>query len=95
MKKDTISLLKNFFDSNLSDDDKVLNCFIKRKFSKNEFLLQDQELCSHVYFIINGGIRTYFINENEQEITQYVAFENEITTSFYSFINQVPTIEFL
>lgn len=39
------------------------------------------------YFINKGAIRTFFIDEDGQEVTQHIAFENETTTSFNSFMN--------
>ena len=66
----------------------ILERFKEKQLAKNDFLLCKNEVCRYIYFVDKGSVRTFFVNDNEQEATQYVAFENEITTSFNSFITQ-------
>ncbi len=77
------------------DLDKILSCFKVRQVTKNEILLSNTETCRHVYFINSGSVRAYFIDEEGNEATRYIAFENNFITTLNSFITQTTSTEFL
>ncbi|TAG59742.1 MAG: Crp/Fnr family transcriptional regulator [Cytophagales bacterium] len=74
---------------------KILSCFKVRQIAKNEILLNDTETCRHIYFINSGSVRAYFIDEEGNEATRYIAFENNFITTLNSFITQTTSTEFL
>ena len=59
-----------------------------KKLKKGEILLNENEVCNEIYFIISGILRSYFFNHQGDEITNCFAFENEFMASFTSFITQ-------
>jgi CRP-like cAMP-binding protein len=74
---------------------KMINCFKKKQVVKNEILLSNRDICQHVYFVDSGSVRAYFIDENGNEATRYIAFENNFITTLNSFITQTTSSEFL
>ncbi len=87
--------LQNSFDINHQELDKVLGFFKYKKVLKNEILLNKNETAKHLYFVLSGSVRAFFIEEDGLEATRYIAFENNFITSLNSFIKQEPTNEYL
>jgi CRP-like cAMP-binding protein len=66
----------------------------KQHFAKGEMILNKGERCSDLYFIEKGIVRGYYFEE-DKEISHWFAEENEFATSFYAFISQNPSFEFI
>ena len=94
-----IGKLKYYLRANTNIDDnqidKIAACFKLKTFKKNTTLLLEGEICKELYFVHSGCIRTYYITQQGQEKTRYVAFENSIATSIHSFISQQQSFEFV
>lgn len=69
--------------------------FHYKKIRKNEHLLMEGDICKHNYFVNNGCLRVYAVNEEGLESTRYFAFENKFGTALSSFIEQKPSFEFI
>ncbi len=66
-----------------------------KKVVKGEYLLMEGEVCYHNYFVLNGCIRLYAVNEEGNELTRYFAFPGKFGTSLSSFIEKKPSIEYI
>jgi CRP-like cAMP-binding protein len=66
----------------------------KKILRKNEYLLQAEECCEHLYFVEQGALRGFYFNENK-EITNWFALEGDFATSFYSFISKTKSYEII
>ncbi|MGK9123903.1 Crp/Fnr family transcriptional regulator [Olivibacter sp. SA151] len=62
-------------------------------FKKKDHLLRLNETNKSIYFILKGGVRTYYINEHGDDITSWLLFENDLAISVYSFFSQQPSFE--
>ncbi|MEO0042814.1 MAG: hypothetical protein RL329_2262 [Bacteroidota bacterium] len=62
---------------------------------KGEILLYINQVCQNTYFIAEGSMRTFYIQENGNEATRLILFENETMAALSSFINQQPSEEAL
>lgn len=62
---------------------------IRRWLKKGEFLLREGQVCNHVSFINKGAFRVYNV-VNDEEYTQYFAFENQYITDYKSFLTRQP-----
>lgn len=62
------------------------------KLSKHTLLLQSNEICKKLYFIISGLARGIYISD-DQEITSWLVKEGDFICSTYSFLNQRPSKE--
>jgi CRP-like cAMP-binding protein len=95
MTKQLENYLGQMLNATTDDLAKMIDSFKVRQILKNEILLNDAEICRHVYFINSGSIRAFFIDDEGNEATRYIAFENNFITTLNSFITQTTSSEFL
>lgn len=90
-------LLKRYLAANGIAElhDEHASLFKTKTIKKKATLLAAGETCSELYFINNGCIRTFYLNEQGKERTRYIALEGVVATSLDSFINQTPSFEFV
>lgn len=80
----------------VSDDEfeEIIKFFDIKKVSKKENLLEERQICKHHYFVLDGLLRKFFINEKGVEqttefavetwwITDNFAYEHKVSTEFY------------
>jgi CRP-like cAMP-binding protein len=58
---------------------------------KKENLLVEGQICRHNYFVLNGLLRKFYINEKGVEQTTEFAIETWWLTDNFAYENQVPT----
>lgn len=61
------------------------------KLSKNSYFAIQGKICQEVAFIKKGTLRTYYLNEKSEEVTSCFCTENNLTTSYKSFVSQQPS----
>jgi CRP-like cAMP-binding protein len=87
--------LKLFLNSitPISDDEfDNTSIYFKTQFiAKNSYFLILGKTCQQVAFIKKGTLRTYYINENSEEVTSCFCVENNLATSYKSFVLQQPS----
>lgn len=89
--------LKTFFHSiyPLSDqatEDLTATCILK-SLPKNYFLLRQGENCSHVWIVMKGLIRHYYVDTKGREINTWFSDENSVSTTASLFEGQSPSFE--
>jgi CRP-like cAMP-binding protein len=90
------SLINYFRKRNKLDSEEIefLNKIFEIKtYDSKEILLKKGDVCKNIYFIEEGVVKTYFIDEDEKEFINGIAIENNFCTSVASFINQIPSTE--
>ncbi|MFN4853053.1 MAG: Crp/Fnr family transcriptional regulator [Bacteroidota bacterium] len=87
--------LANNFQTSKSEIEKVVSTFTENAVKKNETLISKGEICRYTFFVCKGSVRAYFIDDNGQESTRYIALENQFITTIHSFTSQTPTNEFI
>ncbi|MCA1919159.1 MAG: Crp/Fnr family transcriptional regulator [Flavobacterium piscis] len=91
--------LEEYFKTRTEIDDKTLSdissYFKIKKTKRNEFLLEEGEICKHFFFVNKGCIRLFNINNNGEEGTRYFHFEDSFGTALPSLINQTASYEFM
>lgn len=60
---------------------------------KGTHLLNEGEYSKYTYFVLEGCLRIYYINNEGLESTRYLAFEHHLATALVSYINQEPSLE--
>lgn len=75
--------------------DDFVQYFSFGKVRKNDILVSNSEVSSNLYFIISGSLRNYYISEEGNEKTRFIAIENMLITSLSSFISQIKSFEFI
>jgi CRP-like cAMP-binding protein len=78
---------------NVSDKDltQIIRLFETLHVRKNEHLYRSGEIVRHVYFVEQGCLRQYYINNNGEERTIYFKTEGGWCSELVSFLDQKPT----
>lgn len=77
------------------DLDAILPFFKTISVKKNELLVSYGEFGQQLYFVNKGCIRIFFINEEGQESTRFLAFENHFASALVSFITEAIAVEYV
>lgn len=82
---DTVSQIGQIteFEKKLIDDN-----FIIENYKKNQILVNNEEDCNKIFFVIKGILRVYHNNLSSTEITRTFIFENNFCTNLISFSGQ-------
>lgn len=59
------------------------------KLKKKKNFAEPDKVCSHIGFIVKGSVRYFHVKDGE-EITGYFSFENELLSSYKSFLTGTP-----
>ncbi len=73
----------------------ILSFFKPLKPKKNELLITHGQTSQRMFFVGQGCLRIFFINEEGQDSTRYLAFENNFATALVSFITDKPSLEYI
>ena len=69
----------------------TISFFTELNLQKGEFFVKQDKVCRHIAFVLKGTLRTYYINDKAEETTSCFCTENNLTTSYKSFILQQPS----
>jgi CRP/FNR family transcriptional regulator, anaerobic regulatory protein len=64
----------------------------KRELKKGTILINQGEICHHLFFLEKGFARGFFYQKGK-DITAWFAVENDIATPLYSFVTRKPSFE--
>ncbi|WP_026898035.1 Crp/Fnr family transcriptional regulator [Daejeonella oryzae] len=81
-----------FTEDELSE---ITSCFEKQSISKNEMIVREGQICQKLYFIEHGIGRSFYLNKDGKEITQWFFAEGKFMTSLESFFQQSPSLYYL
>lgn len=73
----------------------ILSCFKPMSIKKNSTLLEQNAVANQLFFIKKGCLRLYYINEEGNILTRFMAFENTFLTSIVSFISRESSSEYI
>lgn len=83
--------LKNISPITDNEFANTITYFSELDLKKGDFFVKQGKVCQHVGFILKGTLRTYYINNKAEETTSCFCTENNLTTSYKSFILQQPS----
>jgi CRP-like cAMP-binding protein len=95
MKSQLALYIQNEVDIDEEDLQTVLARFHVLKAKRSDVLLNEGEMNNRIIFVNKGCLRIYFIQEDGQEATRYLAFEDQFATALVSFISRSPSLEFI
>ena len=77
----------------LSNDEfeEIEKFFDTRDVAKKENLLEEGQICSHHYFVLNGLLRKFYVNEKGIEQTTEFAIENWWMTDNIAYERKIPS----
>jgi CRP-like cAMP-binding protein len=83
--------LKNISPITDNEFAETISCFSEQNLQKGDYFVKQNKVCKHIAFILKGTIRTYYINDKAEATTSCFCTENNLTTSYKSFILQQPS----
>jgi len=63
-----------------------------QEFSANEHFIQIGDNAQRIAFIVDGGLREYFVTQEGNEFNKHFVFANDITGSLYDLLSNEPSI---
>jgi len=77
-------------------EDDLLNILLEKielvEFPARYKLIKSGSIANKIFFVEKGACRSYYLKDGN-DITTWFTFENDFTTSFYSFISNEPSHE--
>ncbi|MCP1996080.1 Crp/Fnr family transcriptional regulator [Flavobacterium sp. HSC-61S13] len=95
MEAQLTSYIKDRITVSDADLATILSYFKPMHLKKNELLLTHGQASQRTFFVNQGCLRIFFINEEGIDSTRYFAFENQFATALVSFITSEPSEEFV
>lgn len=91
--------LEHYFKERTNIDEislqEIISHFKPLKTKRNEVLCRIGQVCKNFYFINEGCLRMYEIDNKGNEVTGYFALEDQIMSAITSFVLQKPSRDFL
>ncbi|WP_420570766.1 Crp/Fnr family transcriptional regulator [Kordia sp.] len=91
MKSQLTNYLNRYADFSTEEIELIFNSLSTKTFQKKEFLLQQDQICKHRYFIIEGLVRYFRTDSDGNERISLFGIENWWITNLDSFINEIPS----
>lgn len=66
-----------------------------RQFKRKHRLLDTGKVQQSIYFIMQGAIRSFYLDSHGKESTSWLLFEGDLAISVYSFFGRQPSFEVL
>jgi CRP-like cAMP-binding protein len=86
-----LTQLKQVYKVSDKDCVKLVQLFESLEVKKNQHLYRSGEIVRYVYFVEQGCLRQYYINNNGEERTIYFKVENGWCSELVSFLDVKPT----
>jgi CRP-like cAMP-binding protein len=61
-----------------------------RSLKKNEFILRQDAICKHIYFVKTGMIRIYYLKDG-RDVTEWFACDRQFCFSIMSYFHEEPS----
>ena len=92
-----VEILRQHLISRLGNDidnlEMVLQYFIPLQVNRNKFLVQQGQVCKHVYFIAKGCLQVFIYDHNMNETTRDIVTEGSWCSELLSFGSGQPATE--
>ena len=89
-----IAFLKTIFPIEKALEERLRSFLFVKVFSRRALLLEEGQVCSHVYFIVKGLVRIYSYRDN-REFNSWILMENDLVVSPDSFFQRTPSVDYL
>lgn len=62
-----------------------------KEIQKKEIILNQGDICSDVFFVVDGLLRVFFVDQEGEEKTFHFSFENTFSADYESFLKKIPS----
>jgi len=85
-----LAYIQRHINLNENEEAFILSKIRERKYLKNQFIVQQGDVCKHTCFVISGCIRSYHVDDEGTEHTVSFSVEDWWSADMGSFITQTP-----
>ena len=86
--------IKRFVKLTSEEEARITSIIKASRIKKKQFIIQPGFVCQSRTYIVEGAIRVFYLDDQGKEHTVSIGVEDWFVTDFFSYINQVPAINF-
>ena len=90
-----INYFKSLFPLNDKECGEITSRLAERKIRRNQFILQDGDVCRHFTFVVSGCFKMFAVDKNGKEHNLQFAAENDWITDLSSFYSEKASTVFI
>jgi len=75
-----------------AEEDIISSWLMPKKLRKNQYLLQEGDVCKYIAFVEKGVLRAYTVSDNGAEHIFQFALEGWLISDLYSFLTAEPAV---
>lgn len=83
-------IARNFCTLSLEALTMLAEIIIPMKFKRGSIVLNEGEVCDHIYYVEKGLVRQYY-KKNNKEMTEHISYEGGLVVCIESFFQRTPT----
>ena len=85
-----LDYIRTYIDLNTEEEALLLSKITTRNYLKNQFIVQQGDVCKHISFILSGCARTFHVDASGHEHVVSFSIEDWWTSDLCSFLGQSP-----
>ncbi|MEO9075883.1 MAG: cyclic nucleotide-binding domain-containing protein, partial [Gelidibacter sp.] len=89
--KNIKTVISNYIDINDEEWMSYASKFCVKEVKKKEIILNQGDICSDVFFVVDGLLRMFFVDHDGEEKTFHFSFENTFSADYESFLKKIPS----
>ena len=90
-----INYFKHLFPLDDKECDEITSRLAERKIRRNQFILQDGDVCRHFTFVVSGCFKMFAVDKNGKAHNLQFAAENDWITDLSSFYSEKASTVFI
>ena len=88
--KPLLNYINKYINLTIEEETILLSKIIHRNYLKDQYIVQQGDICKSANFIISGCAKTFYLNKKGQEYTVMFSVEDWWASDLGSFITQTP-----
>ena len=88
--KPLLDYINKYINLTIEEETILLSKIIHRNYLKDQYIVQQGDICKSANFIISGCTKTFYVNKKGQEYTVMFSVEDWWASDLGSFITQTP-----
>ena len=85
------TVISNYIEINDEEWIYYSSKFRVKEIKKKEIILTEGTICRDVFFVVNGLLRVFFVDNNGEEKTFHFSLENTFSADYESFLKRIPS----
>lgn len=85
-----LTYIYQYIELSKKEEVQITEVVEQASYPKGSFLLEAGQYCNHQFFIIQGCVRTYYIDQKAEEHIIQFGIENWWAADLHSYINRIP-----